>query len=181
MILWPVVVMYVYMQYIYIYIYIYMYTDIYLHTHTHTYIYNGQPQTNLFRSIRTLQCGLTGMILEARIKTWQTETPIEDSTTQPRGNQHKRMKFKRLCITFVFVFIYTLIYIYIYIYLNIYIITVFKSCRIYKCRAHYPGLSPPYIYIYIYIYIYTIKKILTLLWLSIVYPHIYGGETVDGQ
>ena len=40
--------------------------------------------------------------------TWLTEMPIQDSTTQPRENQRKRRKFKRLCITFVFVYIYPL-------------------------------------------------------------------------
>ena len=42
------------------------------------------------------------------IETRLTQTLIQDSTTQPRGNQRKRRKFKRLCITFVFVYIHPL-------------------------------------------------------------------------
>ena len=40
-------------------------------------------------------------IPEAGIETRLIQTPIQDSTTQPWENQHKRRKFKRLCITFV--------------------------------------------------------------------------------
>ena len=80
------------------------------------------------------------------------QTPIQDSTIQPRRNQRKRRKFKRLCVTIVFVYIYPLngdrelnsyeepIYIYIYIY--IYIVAfcriweqtneVSKRCRFYR-------------------------------------------------
>ena len=34
--------------------------------------------------------------------------PIQDSTTQPRGNQRKRREFKRLWITIVIDYIYSL-------------------------------------------------------------------------
>ena len=68
---------------------------------THTYTHS-HPQAALFLSIRTLQCGETGLIPEYGIETWLTETPLLDSTTQPRR------KYKRLCITFVFVYIYPL-------------------------------------------------------------------------
>ena len=53
-------------------IYIYIYIYIYLYCH---------PQTDLFRSIRTLQRGYTGKISEAGIETQLTQTPIQDSTT----------------------------------------------------------------------------------------------------
>ena len=56
-----------------------------IYIYIYIYIYS-HSQKDLFRSIRTLQ----------------------DSTTQPRGNERKRGKFKRLCITFVFVYIYPL-------------------------------------------------------------------------
>ena len=45
---------------------------------------------------------------EAGIETLLTVTPIQDSSTHPRGKQHKQSKFKRLCITIVFVYIYLL-------------------------------------------------------------------------
>ena len=48
------------------------------------------------------------MIPEAGIETRLTQTPIQDSTTQPRGSQRQRSKFKRLWITIVIVYIYLL-------------------------------------------------------------------------
>ena len=50
----------------------------------------------------------TGYIPEAGIETQLTWTPIQDSTTQPRGYKRKRRKFKRWYITLVFVYIYPL-------------------------------------------------------------------------
>ena len=71
------------------------------------YIYS-HPQTDLFRSIRTHPCGLTGKIPEAEIEIRLTQTPIQDSTTQPRGSQRQQSKFKRLCIAIVIIYIYPL-------------------------------------------------------------------------
>ena len=78
------------------------------HTHTHTYIYTFIyccPQTDLFCSIRTHQ---TGWIPETGIETRLTQTPIQDSTTQPQGSQRQQSKFKQLWITIVIVYIYPL-------------------------------------------------------------------------
>ena len=66
------------------------------------YIY-CHPQTELFRS-----SGLFSVAKQAGIETRLTETPIQDSNAQPRVNQCKQRKFKRLYITFVFVYIYPL-------------------------------------------------------------------------
>ena len=49
------------------------------------YIY-CHPQTDLLRSVRILQCGVTHKITEAGIETRLTQTPIQDSTTRPWGN-----------------------------------------------------------------------------------------------
>ena len=65
------------------------------------YIYILSSTDRLFRSIRTHQCGETCQIPEARIETWMTVTPIQDSITRLRRNQPKRRKFKRLCIIYV--------------------------------------------------------------------------------
>ena len=81
--------------------------NIHVRAYISNYIYS-HPQTDLFHSIRTLQSGQTGKIPEAEIETRLTQTPIQDSTIQPRGDKRKRRKFKRLCITFVFVYIYPL-------------------------------------------------------------------------
>ena len=63
------------------------------------YIYLSQPGFN--PSFGNLAC-------PAGIETRLTQTPIQDSTTQPRGNQRKRRKFKQLWITIVIVYIYPL-------------------------------------------------------------------------
>ena len=42
------------------------------------------------------------------IETRLTQTPIQDSTIQPLGNQRQRSKFKRLWITIVIVYIFPL-------------------------------------------------------------------------
>ena len=53
-----------------------------IHTHIYIYIYiYSHPQTDLFRSLRNLQCGKTDNIPETGIKTRLTQTPIQDSTT----------------------------------------------------------------------------------------------------
>ena len=67
-----------------------------------------EPQSSFCVHFRknTLGKGMNSLVREAGIEIWLTITPIQDSTTQPRGNQCKWRKFKRLCITFVFVYIY---------------------------------------------------------------------------
>ena len=117
-----------------IYRYIYIYIYIYCH-----------PQTDLFRSIRTHQCGYIGKIPEAGIDTRLPQTPSQDSTTQPRGNLRKRRKFKRLWITIVVVYIYPL---------NGYRELDSYEELAYTLMATLQGLGSIYIYIYIYIYLF---------------------------
>ena len=110
-----VIVIYITLFPIYIYIYIYIYipaSNIYSH-----------PQTDLFRSIRTHQCGLT-----VASRSWD-QNPVDSNakpkplTTQPRGAISCEVNFKRLWITITIVCIHPFngcrdhIYIYIYIYI----------------------------------------------------------------
>ena len=67
-------------------VYIYIYIYIVIHRQTVSLYHNSSVWLDT---------------LAAEIETWLTQMPIQDSTTQPRGNQHKWRKFKRLCITFV--------------------------------------------------------------------------------
>ena len=73
------------------------------------------------------------------------QTPIEDSTIQPRGNLRKRRKFKRFCITIVFVYIYPLNG---YQELDSYV----ESCIMLVANHLLHWLESSTLYIYIYIY-----------------------------
>ena len=72
------------MLYIYIYIYIY-----------------SHPQTDYLVVSQLFSVARHARFSKAGTEIRLTHTPIQDSTTQPRGNQHKRRNFKHLCITFV--------------------------------------------------------------------------------
>ena len=82
---------------------------VYIYPHTFTYIY-------IYIYIYIVCFVLSELISVARqarlpklgSKLPLTQTPIQDSTTRPRGSQHQRCKFKRLWIIIIIVYIYPL-------------------------------------------------------------------------
>ena len=76
--------------------------------------------------------------------------PIQDATTQPWGNQHKRRKFKRLCITFGYIYLLN-----DYRELNSYeepCITLVETITSLARELNPTGVGGAYIYIYIVIH-----------------------------
>ena len=72
----------------------------YILSYIYIYIYS-HPQTDSFVVSQLFSVARHARFPEAGIETRLTQTPIQDSTTQPRGNLRKRRKFKCLSITFV--------------------------------------------------------------------------------
>ena len=135
------------------------------HTYTRLYIYiyiYSHLQTDLFRSIRTHQCGLTYYLPIAGIETWLTQMPIKDSTRQPRGTSSSEVNFKCLWTTITIVYNgYREINSYmksLAINANGNAITSFaRELNPTGVRGVYIYIYIVYIYIYIYIYTYIYK------------------------
>ena len=89
-------------------IYVYIYTHTHTHIYIYIYIYILSSTNGSLSFYQNLSVWLDKLDSRSWIETRLTQMPIQDSTTQPRGNCPKRKKFKRLWITIVIVYIYPL-------------------------------------------------------------------------